>query len=307
MATGNNSIFEKVELLARRWVFPDNFLLQVFHFRQPLDVVPHYHDFDEIVLVENGSGLHVTEYGSYPIFRGDIFLIKAGHAHTYENIKNLEIVNMLLVPEALNLPLGDLKETSGYYTFFEERPQLRNRYRAESSLKLNDKQLLQAEEIILEIESEQKKNETGSRYFRSVAFMRLIGLICRAYSEQEHKPSDDLAKISRVLRFFEQNYSEQLRLEDLVPVCGRSVSAMIRFFREALGQSPIDYLINLRLEKAAALLRGCDITISEIAAAVGFTDSNYFSKMFSRKFELSPREYRKQFKLKAMKTENSSE
>ena len=296
MTTGKKPRFEKVHLLTRNEAFRDDFLLEVFHFRQPLDIITHYHDFDEIVLVENGSGFHVTEDGSYPIFRGDIFLIKAGHAHTYENIKNLEIVNMLFVQEALNLPLYDLKDTAGYYTFFEEHPQLRNRYRAESQLRLNNEQLLQAEEIILGIESEQRKNEHGSRYFRSVAFMRLIGLICLSYSELEHKPSDDLVKISRVLRFFDQNYSQPLRLEDLVPVCGRSARAIIRIFGEALGQSPIEYLINLRLEKGAELLRGGDMTIGEISSAVGFTDSNYFSKMFSRKFELPPREYRKQFR-----------
>ena len=268
--------------------------LKVFDYRQPFDIV-HSHDFHEMVLVRKGSGRHLTEDGSYPIYRGDIFLIRPGHAHTYEEVKNLEIVNILYLPEALNLPLYDLTDTSGYYAFFETRPQLRGRYRDRSRLTLNEAQLRQAEEIILEIEQEQRKNAPGNEYFRRVAFMRLIGLVCRAFSENESRPSDELTEISRILRFFEQNYARPLRLEDLSPLCGKSVSSIVRLFREALGQSPIEYLINLRLEKGAALLRRKTMTVAAVAAAAGFNDSNYFTKMFSRKFALSPREYRKQF------------
>jgi len=295
MTARANHRFDQVLRLTRDKAFRDDFLLEVFHYNQPFDI-PHCHDFDEMVLVEKGSGLHITEDGDIPIFRGDIFLIKAGRPHNYENVKNLEIVNMLFVPDALDMPLYDLKNTSGYYSFFEARPQLRGAYRSKSRMTLNEEQFRHAQEIILEIEREQKKNEPGNRYIRAVAFMRLIGLVCRAFSEADHKPSDDLGQISRVIRFFEQNFSRPVRLEELTPLCGRSVSSVVRLFREALGQSPIDYLINLRLEKAAAQLRDTDAPIGEIAAATGFSDSNYFSKMFRRKFEQSPRGYRNQFR-----------
>lgn len=268
--------------------------LKVFNYRQPFDIV-HSHDFHEMVLVRKGSGRHLTEDGSYPIYRGDIFLVRPGHAHTYEEVKNLEIVNILYLPEVLNLPLYDLTDTSGYYAFFETRPRLRGRYRDRNRLTLNEEQLRQAEEIILEIEQEQRRKTPGNEYFRRVAFMRLIGLVCRAFSESESRPSGELTEISRIIRFFEQNYARPIRLEDLPPLCGKSVSSIVRLFREGLGQSPIEYLINLRLEKGAALLRRKTMTVAAIAAATGFSDSNYFTKMFSRKFALSPREYRKDY------------
>jgi len=287
--------FSSVYVLTRKEAFRDDFPLEVFHFKQPFEI-PHCHDFEEMVLVEKGSGLHITEEGEFPIFRGDIFLIKAGHPHTYENVKNLEIVNMLFLPELLMLPQFDLKNTSGYYAFFETRPLLRGRYRSQSRLTLTEEQLRRAQELILEIEQEEKRNDPGYRYFCVVAFMRLIGLVCRAFSEVERKPDNHLAQINRIIRFFEQNYPQPVRLEDLAVLCGKSTSSVVRLFREALGQSPIEYLIHLRLEKAAARLRSEEQTVSEIAAATGFPDSNYFSKMFSRKFELSPRAYRQQYR-----------
>ena len=66
-------------------------------------------------------------------------------------------------------------------------------------------------------------------------------------------------------------------------------------FREMLGTSPIDHLLNLRLEKGARRLRDGSESIIEIAVGCGFGDGNYFSKMFRRKFGVSPRDYRKRF------------
>ncbi len=74
----------------------------------------HDHAFHEMVLVREGSGLHITDDYTTTIHRGDIFLILPGRRHTYENVKNLVITNILYIPEKLNLPLYDLKNTAGY-------------------------------------------------------------------------------------------------------------------------------------------------------------------------------------------------
>ncbi len=266
--------------------------LRVFDYHQPSEIT-HSHEFHEMVLVRNGNGLHVSDDGSYPIRRGNVFLVLPGAAHTYEDVRNLDIVNILFEPEKLNLDLSDLTDTAGYYAFFAAGPQLQGRYRTSCPLSLTDNQLFAAEEIILEIELEQKRNRPGAMFFRRVAFMRLIGLICRAFSESGSQASEELGEISRIIRYFEKNYMKRILLEDLCPVCGKSVSSIVRLFRGALGRSPIEYLIDLRLEKAAAMLISTSDPVSSIAYAVGFDDSNYFSKMFRKRYSVSPRDYRK--------------
>jgi transcriptional regulator GlxA family with amidase domain len=72
-----------------------------------------------------------------------------------------------------------------------------------------------------------------------------------------------------------------------------SPSALLRAFTRELKETPINYLVNLRLEKAAKMLRETGKSINQVSYAVGFHDSNYFSKMFRRKYACSPREYRK--------------
>ena len=73
-----------------------------------------------------------------------------------------------------------------------------------------------------------------------------------------------------------------------------SRSNLMRVFRAATGQSPIEYLLRLRIQKAMALLRNTDLTITEIAMEVGFNDSNYFTRQFKRVQGSSPTRFRVQ-------------
>jgi AraC-like DNA-binding protein len=66
----------------------------------------------------------------------------------------------------------------------------------------------------------------------------------------------------------------------------------MRVFRKATGQTPIEYLVRLRIQKAMELLRTTDRTITEIAMDVGFNDSNYFARQFRRLTDRSPRAFR---------------
>ena len=69
--------------------------------------------------------------------------------------------------------------------------------------------------------------------------------------------------------------------------------SFVRHFRAATGLTPQEYLIKLRLEEAAILLQNPDLSIAEAALQSGFNDSNYFSRLFRKKNNISPRSYRK--------------
>ena len=65
-----------------------------------------------------------------------------------------------------------------------------------------------------------------------------------------------------------------------------------RAFKEVLTQSPSDVIINLRMQKAEYLLKDKSLNISEISYACGFNDPKYFSRLFRKSFDCSPKEYR---------------
>jgi len=250
------------------------------------DEIMHTHDFYEIVLVKKGSGVHITEKGSYPVFHGDIFLIKPGLAHSYEEIKGLEIVNVIFIPEAINVPLYDLKSIHAYRDFFESD------LSSKCTLNLDAEQLNTANEIILAMRNEEQNRQLGYEYFMHLGLMRLIGLICRSYSNSSDSQSKNVTKLIHVFRFIEHRYQEKIQMDELSAIAGMSPSSLLREFCKEVGETPINYLINLRLEKAAKMLRETSESITQISYLVGFHDSNYFSKMFRRKYSCCPRDYK---------------
>jgi transcriptional regulator GlxA family with amidase domain len=91
-----------------------------------------------------------------------------------------------------------------------------------------------------------------------------------------------------VLSHLEANYGEPLNLDVLAKLAHMSKRNFQRAFQAAAGSAPITYLIKIRLNRAATLLRrGEDVT------SAGFNDSNYFARQFRKTFGITPGEYRK--------------
>lgn len=255
----------------------------------------HYHDFHELVYVRSGSGIHITEEGRCPIHRGDVFLIKPYSPHTYEELKNLELANFIYRHDSLKPQLLDLRESAGYRSFFESEPVKPGRLRSCSRAVLSNEQLQRTEEIILQILREEELRQEGWMCMVAALFLQFAGIVCRACPASRREENDRSLKFRRILNYLDEHSGRIIRLDTLAADFGLSKSSLLRMFREMLGTSPIDHLLNLRLEKGARRLRDGSESIIEIAVGCGFGDGNYFSKMFRRKFGVSPRDYRKRF------------
>ena len=90
-------------------------------------------------------------------------------------------------------------------------------------------------------------------------------------------------------------YAEPLRVRELARAAGLSPAHFSREFRRTFGQSPYQYLMVRRLERAAALLRNTDRSITEICFSVGLTSVGSFTTAFTRTHGRSPSAYRSGF------------
>jgi transcriptional regulator GlxA family with amidase domain len=90
-------------------------------------------------------------------------------------------------------------------------------------------------------------------------------------------------------------YSEPLGVEDMAGAAGLSQAHFSREFRRAFGESPHAYLLTRRLERAAALLRTTDRSISDVCFSVGLQSLGSFTTSFTRTFGKSPTAYRSAF------------
>lgn len=99
-------------------------------------------------------------------------------------------------------------------------------------------------------------------------------------------------RINKVCQFVQKNSREHLSLQKLSSLVSLSESAFCKFFKRTTGKTYSDYVNEVRIGKACALLRDTDQTIAEVAYSSGFESLTYFNRLFLRKKGLRPSEYR---------------
>ncbi|NLK95286.1 MAG: helix-turn-helix transcriptional regulator [Clostridiales bacterium] len=99
--------------------------------------------------------------------------------------------------------------------------------------------------------------------------------------------------VARAEQYIEQHYSENITVKYLAKLVNMSVSSFNRIFKKETKLTPIEYLIELRIEKSKKLLRREELSITEIAIRCGFNSSAHFSSSFSRLLNTTPSNYRK--------------
>lgn len=99
-------------------------------------------------------------------------------------------------------------------------------------------------------------------------------------------------RVSRVRNFIDENFLDELCLEELASLACLSKFHFLRCFKEVYSISPYQYVIQKRLEHGKRLLQTAPSSLSEIAYQVGFTDRRAFNKAFRKAFGMSPAEFR---------------
>ncbi|MDE6963167.1 MAG: AraC family transcriptional regulator [Lachnospiraceae bacterium] len=102
--------------------------------------------------------------------------------------------------------------------------------------------------------------------------------------------------VEKAKAYMEENFQRQISLCEAAAKLGVSQSHLSREFFKYTGEQPVRYLTRLRVENAVKLLHEGNMTIEEISARCGFSDGNYFNKVFKRYMKVSPGELRKQMR-----------
>lgn len=116
----------------------------------------------------------------------------------------------------------------------------------------------------------------------------------------EEQRLNDLALLRRVRDRMDREYALPLDVEALARGVGMSAGHLSRQFRLAYGESPYSYLMTRRIERAMALLRRGDMTVTEVCFEVGCSSLGTFSTRFTELVGMSPSSFRRQA---AMSTE----
>lgn len=132
----------------------------------------------------------------------------------------------------------------------------------------------------------------ASRALGDAAVSRLYFEVLRSEDgrvlESLTRSDSKLARVSAVMRYMEQHMDEKIGMDELAEIANMSRSAFHRAFKEVAGESPLQYLKQMRLNKARNLITYDGHSASRAAETVGYESANQFSREFKRYFGVPP-------------------
>ncbi|WP_029230952.1 AraC family transcriptional regulator [Butyrivibrio sp. VCB2006] len=99
--------------------------------------------------------------------------------------------------------------------------------------------------------------------------------------------------IQRVMEYINLHLGDHISNDDLAANASMSISHLSKVFKKETGGTMTEYIALMRCKKAAGLLKKTDLPVQEISSYVGYSDNNYFVKVFKKIYDLTPSEYRK--------------
>ncbi len=124
-------------------------------------------------------------------------------------------------------------------------------------------------------------------------FLNKIETACRNVLNKREERSSDIIKTAK--RYIDEHFDKDISLDDVSRIVNISPYYFSKVFKEESGLNFIEYLTNIRIDKAKNLLENSDRSIKEICISCGYTDPNYFSRSFKKNVGVTPTEYKEHY------------
>ncbi len=258
-----------------------------------LTSIRHSHDFSELILITAGGGEHWIDGETYRVEAGDIFLIQGNTEHFFQARHKIEMFNIMFDDGCLQERLRSLRSMAGFNAFFLFEPAYRNRHKFQSRLHVSPEGMRPLRSVLQQMAEEAQARRAGWDLVLFAKLLEIFVFISREYASGQNRMVRSLCHLGELIGQLESRYQEKWTIERIARSVSMAPSTLLPIFKRVTGYSPIEYLLQVRLAKAAELLRSESLTISEIAEMCGFADSNYFTRQFRKHYRISPRDYRR--------------
>jgi AraC-like DNA-binding protein len=255
----------------------------------------HTHDFSEIAIILEGSGINRIGDQEFPLVAGNVFVMHGARPHAYKNTNHLTVTNITFDPALLNTVSHGITTVPGYQALFVVEPALRRRGNFKRYMSLKIDQLIKVRALIDVMERELRELKEGHEMMLLGHFLILVSWLSRWYGMPKPTDNEKILLISHSISFMEAHFGQVLDLDVLASEANMSRRNFYRIFKEVTGEAPLAYLLRLRIMKAVHMLEMTNASITEIAFQCGFRDSNYFSRQFKQILGFSPKEFKQKF------------
>jgi AraC-like DNA-binding protein/quercetin dioxygenase-like cupin family protein len=267
-----------LSLYEKKIIKDEEFPVQMFenHIRKSgMFFPPHWHEHLELHYVLKGQGVFYCNQRPLNVEEGSLVIINGNELH--KGVSNTNAFDALVIIFEMD---AFSKEVANCNVIFQS--------------------LIQDDETIKELLSliyqEANDKNIGYKLTMRGKIYELITYLLRNYvaqslSEKENlKRIRNLTRLNTVIQYIQDNYSDTITNQELAELIHLSEFRFCHLFKESMGQSPLNYINEIRLKKAHHLLEQKVMTITEIAIAVGFQDYNNFGRLFRNYFGYSPSE-----------------
>lgn len=242
----------------------------------------HSHYFSELFFVTKGRGQFQIEGKRIPVEKNDIVLINPNISHTELGTKNAPWEYIALGVEGIQFRSPETNALCSYSLY---------RLRGEN------RDIFSYLGFLV-----QEAREKKCHYEAVCQNLAELLLLCISRATRQEVFAAPTQKVSRECRLVEQyindHYAQDISLETLSSLVHLNKYYLVHAFKSYKGLSPINYLLQKRVEEARHLLDTTNVPITKIAEITGFSSQSYFSQSFKRMTGLSPNAYRRLFKEK---------
>jgi len=237
-----------------------------------------YHNFIEIEMFADGSGLHYLNSIPYHVKKGYFYLLMPGDYHYY-SLDESKYFAMYSIQLAADLPSSEILSRISLYP----RP-----YAVYLEGEKYETVLGELEHLHRYCTGENPNDLMAKNIAERVILLMMQNLDHSSQQIYENFPH----LISTIVDYVSHHCCDTITSEDMAALTGLTPHYFSSYFSKHTGIVFRDYVNRVRLSKSIELLLNTSLSIQEIAASTGFSSQTYFSRLFSRQFGISPKEYR---------------
>jgi AraC-like DNA-binding protein len=273
-------------------ILPDDFPIDIFRHIQtdrPITWL-HRHDCLELGYCFAGSGIFMVQDKIMPFKAGDATAISQEEMHLARSMEGTtSLWGFIMVdPGKLLVQTGNQE-----YEFIETAclagPQFKNLLDHTEHPEI----CRDIFSLITDLEQKSLGYQSLTRGLMWNIMVKLHRLAPQKKTLDNLKKGSPISRVTPALSYMAQHYMERWRVSALAGQCSLSEPQFRRLFTRSTGRSPQEYLMQLRIRMAMALLSGTDKQIADIALEVGYETLSSFNRNFGRVIGLAPREWRK--------------
>ena len=248
-------------------------------------VTTHWHNEAEMTLITQGHCLYQIDLVDYEVKEGDILFIPPLLLHSVSLDNEQELLSETYVFHMNFLGGNSTNICSTRYL----TPIMNQEISMPCLITPEHPAYTSLRKIIRQIHSLYDESIDGYELALKALLLQTVFLLLQ-YSEKKASsdngtPSD---KLKLVLDYIELHYAESIAISDLAGICYFSEYHFMRFFKKHMNMTCVEYINNLRLEKAVELFEQGNSSILDVSLSVGFHNLSYFHRAFKRKYNMTP-------------------